>query len=100
MGASGTAVIDFGAAPGKTDASVVVTGQASIATDSEVGAWLLLTATSDHSADEHRVEAIQISAGAIVAGTGFTIYGDSLMQTPGPGSHFIYGQWNVAWAWN
>lgn len=126
MGAQGTAIVDFGAFPGKSDASVAVTGQASIVAGSLVEAWLRLEATSDHSADEHLLETIKVSAGNIVAATGFTIYalntselfepleapkGDrfkalaaqsqgGLRESVGGRGTRIYGQWTVAWVWN
>ncbi len=93
MGASGTATVDFGVFPGKADASVAVTGQTSIVDGSLVGAWIRPVATADHTADEHLVEDIRIHAGAIVAGTGFTIRGIA------PGRLTLYGLWTVAWAW-
>jgi hypothetical protein len=107
-------MLDFGAFPGASDANVVVTGQAGILAGSLVEAWLLPADTADHKADEHRVETIQIMAGAIVAGTGFTIYGmntSQINETPlgivedgrafkaGTGTR-IYGKWNVGWVWN
>lgn len=95
MGAQGTTTLDFGAFPGKSDASIAVTGQTGILVGSLVEGWLLPAATADHSADEHLVETIDIRAGNIVAGTGFTIYGIN----EGFGT-MIYGQWNVAWVWN
>ena len=109
MGAQGTASLDFGAFPGKSDASVAVTGQASIVGGSLCKAWILPATTADHSADEHIVEALTVFAGTIVAGTGFTIYGtnepalpETAWQAPGsaPGGTRLYGVWNVAWAWN
>jgi hypothetical protein len=129
MGAQGTATINFGAFPGQSDASVTVTGQAGILAGSLVEAWLFPTATADHSADEHVVETIEVKAGNIVAGTGFTIYAKNtnqvlereplqqlVQQQPSAGdmprtigmnpnyitsrSPMIYGQWTVAWAWN
>lgn len=80
----GTAVVDFGAFPGKSDASVAVTGQAGIVGGSKVNAWLRLEATADHSADEHWIEALRLFAGNIVAGTGFTVYArnDSEINEP------------------
>ena len=93
MSASGTATLDFGAFPGATDASVAVTGQASIIAGSLVGAWVRPVATTDHSIDEHMVESLSVVARDIVAGTGFSIYGvtDNLP---------LYGQWTIAWAWS
>ena len=42
--ASGTATLDFGAFPGKTDASVAVTGQAAIVAGSLVVALTVIAA--------------------------------------------------------
>lgn len=124
MGAQGTTTVDFGAFPGKSDASVAVTGQASIVAGSLVEAWMRLEATADHSADEHLLETVKVSAGLIVAGTGFTIYAintselyepvnpprsapytvgglrtTGIEQGGGKGTR-IYGLWTVAWVWN
>lgn len=94
MGAQGTAVIDFGAYPGQGQTSVAVTGQAAILTTSACEAWIRpQDATADHSLDEHVVENIRLTAGSIVAGTGFTIYGEALVGV-------VYGTFNVNWVWN
>ena len=69
----GTATVDFGAFPGSSHASVVVTGQASIVAGSVVQAWIRPVATADHSADEHMLETLKVHASSIVAGTGFTV---------------------------
>lgn len=125
MGATGTALLDFGAFPGASDASIAITGQAGILSNSFVEAWLLPADTADHTADEHLVETLRVVAGSIVAGTGFTIYGgntsqlNEALQFPGvdrfralgtaaqgglapsvggQGTR-IYGKWNVAWVW-
>lgn len=129
MGATGKAIVDFGAIPGKSDASVDVTGQANIAADSLVEAWLFPSTSDDHSSDEHLVETIRVVAGNVVAGVGFTIYAFNTNQLSEPNmplrlSRFagtgidsglgkmdaqtldiggkgtrIYGKWNVAWVW-
>jgi len=75
MGAQGTAVLDFGAFPGKSDASVAVTGQAGIIAGSLAEAWIRPVDTADHTADEHMLETLKVFAASIIAGTGFTIYG-------------------------
>lgn len=80
MGASGTSILDFGSFPGKSDASVAVTGQTGIVAGSLVEAWIRPVATADHSADEHMLETLKVFAGNIVAGTGFTIYGINTNQ--------------------
>jgi hypothetical protein len=120
--AKGVAVLNFGSFPGKSDASVAVTGQTNIAADSQVEAWIRLEATSDHSADEHLVDPPIVSAGNIVPGDGFTIYGVARDGVPVPNAvlrnvtergfdtvipnqeygrvaPMPYGQWRVSWAW-
>lgn len=101
MGAQGLAVIDFGAFPGKSDASVVVTGQAGILSSSLVQAEIRPVDSIHHSADEHMLETVKIWAATIVAGTGFTVYGinTSQLASQGIGTR-IYGQWNVFWVWS
>lgn len=101
MGATGTILLDFGAFPGKSDASVAVTGQAAIAADSKIEAWIMPAATVEHSADEHLVETLKVIAGNIVAGTGFTIYGFNHSQIVNPKgtTPMIYGRWNIGWVW-
>jgi hypothetical protein len=82
---AGTATVDFGAFPGKSDASVVVTGQTGILATSRVTACIVATATDDHSADEHWVESIQVTPGSIVPGEGFTIYARNTSEISEPG---------------
>lgn len=84
MGAQGTATLDFGAFPGKSDASVVVTGQTGITGGSLVEAWLFPATTADHSADEHMLETIKVFAHSVVAGTGFTISGFNTSEISEP----------------
>ena len=125
MGTQGTATLDFGAFPGGSDASVAVTGQATIVAGSFVEAWITPALTTDHTADEHLVETLKVMAGNIVAGTGFTIYGVNTSQlnepltSPGVSSFRtaattvygfvgasvggagtrLYGKWNISWVW-
>lgn len=105
----GNAVLDFGAFPGKSDASVNVTGQGSIGAGSTVNAWITPAASADHSADEHMLETIKIMVGNILPGTGFTIYGlnNNQINEPlefrtsiGGRGTMLYGQWNIKWQWN
>lgn len=103
MGAQGTATLNFGAfaaggspfAHPNTEASAVVTGQGGILAGSLVEAWISppATASADHSIDEHRIENIQVRAGDITAGAGFTIYGECLLGG-------TYGAFTVNWVWN
>jgi hypothetical protein len=125
-GHAGTAVLDFGAFPGSSDASVAVTGQAVVAS-SVVMVQLRGEDTADHSADEHMIETLEVSAKDIVAGTGFTIVGvnrdkggqgEGRPELFGRGSDAqpitktrpetergygdatrLYGQWAVGWMW-
>jgi hypothetical protein len=112
MGASGTATVDFGAFPGKSDTSVAITGQAGIVAGSLVEAWIRPVDTADHLADEHMLETLRVMAGSIVAGAGFTIYAintsdlsdptvdvRSGIMSGGVGTR-LYGLWSVAWVWN
>lgn len=127
VGVTGEAVLDFGAFPGASDAAVVITGQAAITADSTVEAWLRMEATADHTADEHRVESLAVTAGSIVPGTGFTVYGRNTSEVypspqplaldrrvggiAGPASSVprpslagqgtrISGRWTVTWRWS
>jgi len=103
MGAQGTVLLDFGAFPGLTDATVDVTGQAGIGAGSLVEAWIWPAATADHTADEHWLEELQVFAGNVVAGVGFTVYGvhrpASQAVDTGQGT-LLNGAFNVAWVWN
>jgi hypothetical protein len=123
---SGVTTVNFGAFPGSSDASVAITGQGGIASGSKVKAWIVATATIDHSADEHWLETIDVIAGNIVPGTGFTIYAKNTgtlsepvmeqwanTRNAGPGTGInqvrpnlgggkgtrLYGQYTVAWEW-
>lgn len=91
--ATGTAVLDFGATPAD-EASVVVTGQAAIASGSHVEAFFMREATGDNTVEEHEEAAAlcPLVCGVIVAGTGFTIYAH-------PIAGLGLGTFNVRWAW-
>lgn len=122
---AGTTTVNFGAFPGSSDTSVTITGQASIVAGSTVFAWLRYADSADHLADEHLLETIRVTAGNIVAGSGFTIYAANSSQLNEPlavagvstfrsaaatvyglagqaeggiGTR-IYGQWSVGWLW-
>lgn len=123
---SAVTTVDFGAFPGASDASTTVTGQTGIVAGSKVKAYIIATATADHSADEHWLETIEVKAGNITPGTGFTIYAKNTgtlselvaeqwagARLAGPGTGInqvrpdigggkgtrLYGQWTVAWEW-
>ncbi len=79
---SGRAVLDFGTSD--THVSVAVS-MPEITAAHLVTASVMAATTSDHTADEHVVEPLRITAGDIVAGTGFTVHGtlDSAGTTSG-----------------
>ena len=91
MGATGTAILDFGATP-VSDCSLAV-AQPTILAGSLVEAWIWPLTTADHTADEHLVEPLHVYAGNVVAGVGFTIF---LLARELNGS---FGKWSVAWVW-
>jgi hypothetical protein len=91
---TGFSTIDFGAAPGSNEASVAVTGQASILVTSKAEAWVMADDTSaDHTASDHRYfpALAALTCGTPTAATGFTIYARS--------PHKLTGQWKVRWVW-
>lgn len=92
--AFGTAILDFGASPA-VEASIVITGQAAITGTSHVQAWIQRDTTADNGTDEHEQAAMSstLVCGAIVAGTGFTIFGRMLIG-------YAIGQFKVHWSYN
>jgi hypothetical protein len=125
-GTRGTTTVNFGAFPGASDASATITGQAGIVAGSRVRAWIEATTTADHSADEHWLETIDVIAGNIATGTGFTIYAKNAgtlsepvaeqwaaTRLAGPGTGInqirpdtgggkgtrLYGEFTVGWEW-
>jgi hypothetical protein len=92
MGATGTAVADFGSAPGTNLVTTTVTGQAGIIAGSQVEAYLMAEATATHNAYEHSIIPLNITCGNIVPGTGFDIYTSNLDMR-------LNGTFNVHWVW-
>jgi hypothetical protein len=90
-GTNGTATLDFGT--GTTDTTVVVTGQTGILTGSQLKVRIKVIATTNHVIDEIWIENVEVYAGNIVAGTGFTIYGKSLLG-------LVLGQFTIEWSWS
>jgi hypothetical protein len=88
----GPATVDFGT--GGTEASVVVIGQATIASTSKIQVWIQENSTASNTTTDHLFAAVALrfAAGAIVAGTGFTIYATSI-------AGFAAGQFTVNWSW-
>lgn len=90
----GTATIDFGVYPGSNEASVAVTGLATIGIGSKAEAFIMGDDTStDHTAEDHRNLAalMGLTCGTPTAGTGFTIYARALVN--------LQGTWSVRYVW-
>lgn len=93
--ATGTATIDFGASPGANEASVAVTGQASISATSKAEVFVMGDDTATgHTAADHRYLPMLagFTAGTPTAATGFTIYGRSTEK--------LEGQFALRWVWS
>ena len=92
--AQGTATLDFGAYHGSSEASVVVTGQATIGAGSKAEAFIMGDdSTVDHTSADHRYAAalMGLTCGTPTASTGFTIYARSLDK--------LQGTWLIRWVW-
>jgi hypothetical protein len=94
VGGGGTAIINFGSAPGTNMASIIVTGQTGILITSNVQAFVMDDSTSDHISYEHIMfpMAAQLVCNTVVAGTGFTITAVSTLR--------LTGAFSVRWFWN
>lgn len=93
-GAVGEAVLDFTT---NTDyAEVTITGQASIATSSQIQAFFMgNSSTAENTANDHEQAAvfIKLVCTNVIAGTGFTIKAYCLFGT-------CTGTFKVQWKWN
>lgn len=92
--ATGTATINFGAFPGKYEASVAVTGQTTISATSKVEAFVMgEDSTATHTAADHRLlDALTgFTCGTPTTATGFTIYATSPQRQ--------IGTFQLRWVW-
>ena len=92
-GATGSAVLDFGAAPGSNEASVTVLSQADISSTSKAEAFFMAETGADHTANDHAYVPIfcALTCSTPSAGVGFTIYARSVER--------LTGEWNINWVW-
>jgi len=88
--ATGTTTVDFGNY--ETSVQKVITGQTSILAGSLVEAWLFPALTASNQPDNHWFDDLHVTAGNVVAGTGFTINVKCNLGV----SHGVF---NIAWAW-
>lgn len=91
---TGTATLNFGNFPGSNETSLVVTGQTTISSTAKIKVYVAATTTADHTVSDHTYLPLfaQFTAGNIVAGTGFTIYGRSTEK--------LQGTFKVNWEWS
>lgn len=86
MATQGSTTVNFGS--GAMEATATVTGQSAITTSNLVEAWPAWSGD-----DSPWVEQMEVIAGNIVAGTGFTI-----LVKPAIGK--AYGTYTINWVWN
>lgn len=86
----GSSEIDFGAYPGATYVSLDV-AEPDITSSMRVIATVAARATADHSIDEHVVEEIEVRAGNVVDGVGFTLYARTRNDR-------LTGRWAIDWS--
>jgi hypothetical protein len=87
--AQGTTTINFGGMA--TDTSVAVAAPA-ITGGQLVEAWIFPATTASNTVDNHWVETIQVIAGNVQAGVGFTIYAKV-------DEGFGHGTYNIGWVY-
>jgi hypothetical protein len=88
---AGVAALDFGS--DGEDATVVVTGQATIAAGAKILVSVSAEATAENTIDEIFVDPPIVLAGNVTPGTGFSIYGRALEGS-------LHGNINVNWSWS
>lgn len=91
MSTQGTTTVDFGSR--ETSVQKVITGQTGILAGSLVEAWMFPALTASNQPDNHWFDDFTVTAGSVVAGTGFTI-------TVKCNQGVAHGVYNVAWVWN
>ncbi len=84
---TGTETVDFGS--GDYQASIVVTGETWVEAGSVILAQVAAVTTADHDPEDAALEGLTCYVGAIVAGTGFTIYVNAPAGT--------FGEFDINW---
>jgi hypothetical protein len=90
MSNKGVAYLDFGSTP--VDSADLFIADTNILAGSLVDAWLVAMPTSNNDLEEGMFSDLRVTAGNIVAGSGFTIMGRCK-------DDFLTGQITVHWAW-
>jgi hypothetical protein len=93
--AQGTATVDFGSTP-SSEATIAVTGQATIQATSLTEAWIEEATSANNDANAHRTAGVvmRVVCESKIAGTGFTI------RATVSGASGATGQFRVNWAWS
>lgn len=91
MSGTGQITVNFGAR--ETSVQVNITGQTAILAGSLCEAWLFPALTASNQPDNHWFDDLQVTAGNVVAGTGFTI-------TVNCKTGVAHGIFNIGWVWN
>ena len=91
MANKGTAVLNFGSAPGTNYVITTVTGETSILSGSVAEAYLMAQSTATHNSYEHSIVPITLRCGNVVASTGFDIIASSEFR--------LTGTFTVNWVW-
>jgi hypothetical protein len=94
VGAQGSTTVDLGVYPGTGTVKKAV-ADAAVGATSLAEAWIIPVATADHTADEHTLENLMVTAEA-VNGVGINIYVTDMNKAPAR----AYGVWSVGWVWN
>jgi len=89
---TGSAILDFGGAPGSSSASVVVGGQAGLPAGAPISVWWMGDTTASHNAVEHEFVPVKVSAGNIVPGVSFTVHAYTDLR--------LSGTFEVRWSWS
>ena len=71
---SGTSQLDFGS--GNKTAEVVVSSVSTVLNSSRVMATMRIEATANHPIDDLQIDPIRVGVKNLIAGIGFTIYGE------------------------
>ena len=91
MPGTGSAVLNFGAAPGTNVVTTSITGETGILSTSHVEAWLMGDSTADHNAYEHLIVPLVVRCGVPTEGVGFEIIASSDLR--------LTGTFAVHWVW-
>lgn len=88
---TGTATVDFGAAPGGNYAFADIDDQADIQSTSHAEAWMMAESSADHNATEHMIAPIKLTCGDVTPSVGFRVHAVCEWR--------LTGTFKVRWVW-